>query len=152
MRNEEERARLLALVSRLNDADLRTIVHGDWTVAGKLAHLAFWDRVVLSVLERWVAGKDFRIDVTDWYDDMLNDVVLAHSLALAPAEAVRLAVEAAAALDARLEGLTESEAERLAADAARPETDANWLLHRYRHRAEHLDEVEAALRSMVPAR
>jgi hypothetical protein len=133
------------LVGTLTDAGLRLVVHGDWTIAAKLAHIAFWDRFALTVLERWAARKTYRIDVSDWYDDVLNDAVLVESLALEPSVAARLAVGAATALDARLDNLSPAEAKRLTADADRPETDANWLLHRYRHRAEHLDEIAAVL-------
>ena len=144
-RNQAESARLSKLVAGLETSELSLIVHDNWTVAAKLAHIAYWDRFALAVLERWAARKPFRIDIPDWYDDLLNDAVLIESLAVEPTVAARLAVEAAAAMDRRLLGLGPEQA-RLEADAAIPETDANWLLHRYRHRGEHLDEIEAALR------
>ena len=146
-RNQEERERLIGLGGRLTTNDLLTIVHGDWTIAATFAHIAFWDRFALTVLERWAAGQAFRIDVSDWYDDVLNGAVLAGSLALDPPVAVRLAIDAATAVDRRLSHMSQTDSERLTADAARPETDANWLLHRYRHRAEHLDAIERVLPS-----
>ncbi|MSQ29267.1 MAG: hypothetical protein EXR68_02105 [Dehalococcoidia bacterium] len=138
-RNEEERERFIDLGGRLSTDDLLTVVHGDWTIAATFAHIAFWDRFALTVLERWAAGQPFRIDVSDWYDDVLNDAALAESLALDPVVAARLAIDTATAVDGQLSQMSQADSERLAADAARPETGANWLLHRYRHRAAHLD-------------
>ena len=42
--NERERRRLEALVVRLDDAALGRPMPGGWTIAGVLAHLAFWDQ------------------------------------------------------------------------------------------------------------
>ena len=97
------------------------------------------------MLERWAARLPFRIDVSDWHDDVLNHALLAGSLALEPATAARLAIEAASAIDGLLSELPGAESQRLVDDADRPETDANWLLHRYRHRGEHLDEIQRVL-------
>src|SRR2546427_7413164 len=52
-RNNAERARLEALVARLTDADLRRPLAAGWTVAGVLAHLAFWDQRAFILLDRW---------------------------------------------------------------------------------------------------
>jgi Mycothiol maleylpyruvate isomerase N-terminal domain len=45
--NDAERARLRALVTRLNDADLARPMPTGWTIAAILAHLAFWDQRAL---------------------------------------------------------------------------------------------------------
>ena len=144
-RNADERGRLITLVAQITETDLHAIVHGEWTVAATLAHMAFWDRFALATLKRWADGQPSRIDVSDWYDDVLNHALLAGSLALEPSMAARLAVEAATAIDGRLSNLGDVDSQRLTEEAARPETDANWLLHRYRHRAEHLDAIEQVL-------
>ena len=120
-------------------------MHDQWTVATKLGHLAFWDRFVLGLLDRWQAGLPFRIDNEPWHDDAVNDAILAETLALESAVAGRLAVDAACSVDDWLTGLDPVSAARLEADAANAETDANWLVHRYRHREEHLAEIEAFL-------
>ncbi len=143
-RNEASTSRLHELAQR-SEADLTVLVHDHWTVAAKLAHLAFWDRIALAVLERWARGDSFRLDVPHWYDDVLNDAVLAESLALHPAVAARLAAEAASRLDETLRGLAPWDALRLETDAANPTTDADWLLHRHRHREEHIQEICTAL-------
>jgi hypothetical protein len=51
--NDAERGRLQSLVARLSDADLVRPMPAGWTVAGVLAHLAFWDQRILDLLERW---------------------------------------------------------------------------------------------------
>jgi len=142
-RNQAATRRLAAIAA--GPYDLTAAIDGEWTVEAHLAHIAFWDRFVLGVLDRWERGVAFRIEVPDWYDETLNAALAAGALALPAGVGARLALEAASAVDARLAGLTPSEASRLDADAALPETDANWLVHRYRHREEHLDSIETAL-------
>src|ERR1700739_1806349 len=51
--NDTERARIEALVKGRSDADLGRAMPAGWTVAGVLAHLAFWDQRALVLLERW---------------------------------------------------------------------------------------------------
>ena len=52
---DRERERLRALVARLGDAELTVQVNEHWTIAGVLAHVAFWDAralVLIGKLER----------------------------------------------------------------------------------------------------
>jgi hypothetical protein len=42
--NTAEREHLIALANRLTDEQLSRTVEAGWTVAGILAHLAFWDQ------------------------------------------------------------------------------------------------------------
>src|ERR1700716_2500143 len=44
--NARELERLRALVSKLSDQDLGSMVNEYWTVAGVLGHMAFWPRAV----------------------------------------------------------------------------------------------------------
>lgn len=143
-RNRKATARIADIAA--GPHDLSRVMHHRWTVGAKLGHLAFWDRFVLGLLDRWQAGVSFRIDNEQWQEDAVNDAILDELLALDPPVAARLAVEAARAVDDRLGGLDGVSAARLEADAANPVTDANWLVHRYRHREEHLEEIEASLR------
>jgi hypothetical protein len=140
--NEVERARLFALLDRLSEHELLTVVHDEWTVSAKLAHLAFWDRLALVYFGRWMAGHDIEAGVADWYEDVLNDVV-PQAQALAPSASVRLVREAASAIDAAIAALDAPLVERLT-------TEGEWLLRRHRHRREHLDEIDQAL--AVPAK
>ncbi len=139
--NARERRRLGLLVGSLDEARLAEVVHDRWTVAAKLAHLAYWDRFALLLLERWALGEGYETDtLPGWHDDTVNDAQLDGWLALPPMEAARLAIEAAEAIDGRLEGLDPVDAERLLTDR-----DAEWLLRRHRHRAEHVVEIDVAL-------
>ena len=138
--NDRERRRLTLLVADLDEHPLGETVHGRWTVAATLAHLAYWDRFALGLLERWAAGEPYQTDALPaWHEHAVNDALLDGALALPPTTAVRLATEAAGAIDARLSELGEG-AGRLLTDR-----DAAWLLRRHCHRAEHLDEIEVAL-------
>ncbi|MEI7924608.1 MAG: DinB family protein [Chloroflexota bacterium] len=138
--NDRERRRLTLLVNDLDDRVLGETVHGRWTVAATLAHLAYWDRFALGLLERWAAGQPYETDgLPPWHDHAVNDALLDAALVLPAAAAVRLATEAAGAIDARLSDLGEAAGHLLT------DRDAEWLLRRHRHRAEHLDEIEVAL-------
>ena len=71
--NDRERRRLVLLVASLDDAALAEGVHGRWTVAAKLAHLAYWDRFALALLELWAAGEGYATDtLPDFHDDALE--------------------------------------------------------------------------------
>ena len=57
--NTRERERLRALVERLDEDDLLTPVNEYWTVAGVLAHIAFWDARVLALADKLERGVPF---------------------------------------------------------------------------------------------
>lgn len=134
-RNRASTERIRALAARLSDAELAHPVGEHWTVAVALAHLAFWDRRVLDGLER--SERAGKLAVPD-IDLSVNDLSLPLWAAVPGREAARLAVEAAAALDRRLESYPDALLEEVVAHNRR------WVL-RALHRDEHLDEVEAAL-------
>ena len=49
--NRASTERIRAIVARLTDKQMQTRVGEHWTVAIALAHLAFWDRRVMYVLD-----------------------------------------------------------------------------------------------------
>ena len=49
--NRASTERIRALAARLSDEQMQTRVGEHWTVAITLAHLAFWDRRVMYVLD-----------------------------------------------------------------------------------------------------
>lgn len=139
--NNEQRARLRALVDRLSDGDLARPLEAGWTVGAVLAHLAFWDQRTLILIERLekegprTPPRSIDANDVDW----INDSAKALCLALPPRTAARLAIATAEAVDRAVEGL--SDAQVAANDAAgRP-----LNLFRAEHRREHLDEIEHAL-------
>jgi DinB family protein len=136
--NDRERRRLEALVGRLDDAALSRPMPAGWTVAGVLAHLAFWDQRIVTFIELLKRGAkapaDNSIDV-EW----INEAAKPTQLALPPRRAATLAVETARAIDHAVATLSD---EMLAKNAA---AGSPIKLLRAEHRREHLDEIEQAL-------
>ena len=138
--NTRERERLRVLVARLTDDDLRRAVTDRWTVAEVLGHLAFWDARALSLAEKLEAGHPFTPADHEPDDvDAINAAVHALVRALPPRQVAELTLRLAAETDRRVAAL---DPQRLW-----PE-DQGCPLNPVRatHRAEHLDDIEAALR------
>ena len=138
--NDEQRERLAAIVQRLTAEDYAREMMPGWSIGALLAHLAFWDRLVI---ERWTSAIDEGVTVPVSLSEVLTDLLNAASLAQWSAMpgplAGREAIAAAAAVDAYVEGLEEARI------AAAEEAGLGRLIDRSRHRAEHLDAIEAAL-------
>ena len=135
-RNLASRERIRDLAARLSDDQLQHRVGEHWTVAITLAHLAFWDRRVMYVLDMTEReGKLFIPEI----DIFVNDLSLPLWAAIPPRQAARLAVEAAEQVDRRLETFPPSLLEQIYTYNQR------WVV-RALHRGEHLDEADAALR------
>lgn len=133
--NRASTERIRDLAARLSDAELAHPVGAHWTVGVVFAHLAFWDRRVMYVLDR--TEQDGRLFVPE-IDIFVNDLSLPLWAAIPPREAARIALATAEALDRRLEHYPPHLLEELAAYNRR------WVV-RALHRGEHLDEAEAAL-------
>lgn len=117
-RNLASRRRLEATLDRLSADDLDHEIDGEWTAGALLAHLAFWDRLVVG---RWrLAGAWRSID---------------------PARLRELVLSAADEIDEFVEDLSEASIDAAVA-AGRPR-----LVDRSFHRNEHLDAIDAALGS-----
>jgi uncharacterized damage-inducible protein DinB len=133
--NAESRARLVGVCQRINDEQLTRIAFGSWTVSAVLAHMAFWERVAL---ERWAAFEKERQPVTP-LPEFLNSVGAADWVAIPPRTAVRLVLEAAEALDKRIEELPEGLIE-----AARSSNNPR-MFERFHHREDHLSAIERVI-------
>lgn len=133
--NRASTERLRDLVARLSDDDLRHPVGEHWTVAVALAHLAFWDRRVMYVLDMTERGGKFAAPAIDI---AVNDLSLPLWGAIPPREAARLAIETSEAVDRRLEQFPAALLEEIYSHNRR-------LVIRALHRGEHLDEVDVAL-------
>ena len=134
--NRAQRERLRRLVDRLSPAMLGVRLPNGWTVAGALAHVAFWDRQRLCLMRRWAAGDS----CSGAYDGDLFNEALQPLLELIPPERVAAAaVRAAEEVDALLLEVSD---EVVAAALARPDAPN---LDRGSHRGYHLDQVEQAL-------
>ena len=137
--NDKERARLEALVGRLSDADLQKPMPGGWTVAGVLAHLAYWDQRAYLLLERWQREGVAPVGFDGVHVDWINDAAKPMFLALPPRKAAELAVAIAEATDRKVASLPDDLVTRSAA------AGSAITLVRATHRREHLDEIERAL-------
>ena len=134
--NRASRERIRALVNRLTDEEMQTKVGEHWTVSIVFAHLAWWDRRVMHVLD--MTGKNGKLFVPE-IDIIVNDLSLPLWAAVPPRDAARIAVEACEALDKRLEEYDPILLEEIF------NYNKRWVI-RALHRGEHLDEAEAALK------
>ena len=139
-RNRAATDRIRSLAARLSDADMQRRVGEHWTVAIALAHLAFWDRRALYVLDQ--TEREGKV-VTPNMDIVVNDLSLPLWAVIPPREAARLAIETATALDTRLESFPPALLAEIYAHNKR-------FVLRALHRGEHLDEVDAALGDSAP--
>jgi hypothetical protein len=135
--NRSSTERMRNLAARLSDEELLHPVGQHWTAAIALAHLAWWDRRVMYVLDK--TERDGRLFIPE-IDIFVNDLSLPLWAAIPPRAAAELAIETAETLDQRLETYPNELLEEIYAYNPR------WVV-RSLHRGEHLDEVDAALKS-----
>jgi hypothetical protein len=139
--NTRERERLRALVERLSDDELVLPVNEYWTVAGVFGHIAFWDARILTLADKLERGEPWIESDTEPEDvDWINDASRALIHAVPPRELASLAMQTAEETDARVAALPP--------DRLYPrDPDSPIYAFRASHRGEHLDDVEAMLRS-----
>jgi hypothetical protein len=138
--NDFERERLKALVARLTDDELMRPMDAGWTIAGVLAHLAFWDARALYFMNKWEGGiapsqADWEPEEIDW----INDSAKPLCLALPPRTAAQLAVQMAEDADRRVAALSDNLLQQIHT-IGQP-----FNLSRASHRKEHLDDIERYL-------
>ncbi len=138
--NETELRRLRELVERLSDDELAHPMPAGWTVASVLAHVAFWDYRIVTLLERWGADGSGtpptyeEEEAVDWINDAAKPIFLAMS----PRVAAGTALDAAEAADRAVAGMS---------DELLAKNDETGLIIdplRAEHRGEHLDDLERA--------
>ena len=135
--NEQQRERLRRFVDRLSDDDLLRVapVHGDWTVADTLVHLAYYDRraevLIRKFLREGVSPSAYDVQT-------INEALLPLGRRIPPREAAAEALAAAEAADSMAEQVSP---ELLEAMRSRHEvTPERWI-----HRKAHLDDMERML-------
>jgi hypothetical protein len=142
--NDASRQRL-ANAAQLSEDSLAGAVDEMWTCGALLAHLAFWDRLVLG---RWrhAGSLAHRVPeaIPDYLADLINDALIPEWRAVPPRLAAQLALTAAEEIDTFIDGLDATIVE--AAHAA----DLPRLVDRTRHRTEHLDMIDRALAGRRP--
>jgi hypothetical protein len=135
--NAKERQRLISLVTRLTDEELRLPLDNGWTIAVALAHLAFWDQRSLFLIRKW---KKSGVELSPIDIDLTNDSLLSLWLALPPRAAADLAVSSAEAIDRELQ---EAASDLISAIDGLGE---KFRLYRSIHRKMHLDQIEEILK------
>jgi hypothetical protein len=134
--NRLSRERIRSLAERLTDEEMQTKVGEHWTVGVVFAHLAWWDRRVMYVLDMTEKnGKIFNPEI----DIFVNDLSLPLWAVVPPREAARIAIETSETLDKQLEEYSPALLEEIYNSNKR-------LVIRALHRNEHLDEADAALK------
>ncbi len=136
-RNRASAERMRKLARRLTDAEMQHPVGEHWTVGIVYAHLAWWDRRVMYVLD--MTERNGRLFVPE-IDIFVNDLSLPLWAAVPPRAAAEIAIAEAEKLDRRLENYSPALLEEIF------DYNPRWVL-RAMHRGEHLDEAEAALAS-----
>jgi len=134
--NRASRERMRALAERLTDEQLQTRVGEHWTVGIIYAHIAWWDRRVIYVLD--MTEKNGKLFIPE-IDIFVNDLSLPLWAAVPAREAVRIAMENAEALDRRLEEYSPALLEEIY------NYNKRWVI-RALHRNEHLDEADAVVK------
>jgi hypothetical protein len=134
--NRASTERIKKLASTLTDEEMQTRVGEHWTVSMALAHLAFWDRRVLYVLD--MTAKEGKLSMPQ-IDIAVNDLSLPFWAAIPLREAARIAVETSEELDKQLEDYPQDLLEEIY------NFNQRWVI-RALHRNQHLDEVDAALK------
>jgi hypothetical protein len=135
--NRAAKERMRALAERLTDEEMLTKVGEHWTVAIVFAHIAWWDRRVMYVLD--MTEKDGKLFISE-IDIFVNDLSLPLWAAVPPREAVRIAMETAEELDQRLVEYPPAPLEEIY------NYNKRWVI-RALHRNEHLDEADAGLKN-----
>ena len=133
--NRASTKRIRALAARLTDEEMQTKVGEHWTVGIVFAHLAWWDRRVMYVLD--MTEKDGKLFIPE-IDIFVNDLSLPLWAAIPPRAAARIAIETSETLDRRLEEYSAELLEEIY------NYNKRWVI-RALHRGEHLDEADAAL-------
>src|SRR5262245_32708400 len=139
--NLQARERLRDLIEGLDEDSLTKQVNDYWSVAGVLAHMAWWDARVVVLAEKIDRGEPWVDSDEEPEGDWLNDttrLVIEGLAPRAPRAAAELALRMAERADARVAGLPP--------DRMAPRDPASPIQPvRAEHRIEHLDEIAAAL-------
>ena len=143
--NDESRERLARLVATLTPTQMTVDLGEGWTVASALAHAGFWDRWQAErwtemLAGRWSAEASSVIDA----EHLANEALHPYWAGIDAGDIPALALEAATRLDALIASAPDALVDSLEG------TPSAFLLHRHRHRGEHLDHIERTLGVAAP--
>lgn len=139
--NEESRAEVAALVADLTQEQLVADLGEGWSALSHLAHLGFWDRWQgerwrLMLAHSWTADDASILAA----EDLANEALAPYWAAMEMADVPAMALEAAAVVDHLITQAPDSMVTELQA------SPNQFLLHRHRHRREHLGWINRDLK------
>jgi hypothetical protein len=137
--NQAARQELVDLIVRLDERSFQCAVGSGWTVSTLLCHLAFWDRMALFLLRKWESGGHEPSKLGSQSIDPINEAVKAISQAVPGPAAARLALDSAAVVDSRVEGIGDELCGQIVS------AGFERRLRRSLHRREHLQKIREAL-------
>lgn len=134
--NDAERARLITFIENLTDDQLMHSMPAGWTVAGVLAHMAFWDARAVYLIKKWQGGiapseADLETGDVNWVNESAKPLCLALPLR----NAVQVVLELAEEADSLVASMSDELIEQMLA------IGTPFYLSRANHRREHLDEI-----------
>jgi hypothetical protein len=135
--NAAERQRLSELVAQLREEDFGRELDAGWTVATALVHVAFWDRRISVLIDRWTKDgpSPSQVDL-----DATNDALLPQWRLIPPQAAVQELLAAMEEMDRKVEALP--------ADLAAEIVERNLgNIDRGDHRREHREQIERSVQS-----
>jgi hypothetical protein len=117
-----------------------------WTVASGLAHMGFWDRWQAErwtemLAGRWTADAGSLIEA----EHLANEALHPYWAGIDAQDISALALEAATKLDALIAAAPDALVDSLEG------TPSAFLLHRHRHRGDHLDHIARSIASAEAA-
>jgi uncharacterized damage-inducible protein DinB len=138
--NDESRERLAHLVAALTPTQFEADLGEGWTVASALAHMGFWDRWQAErwtemLAGRWSASNDSVLAA----EHLANEALHPYWAGIGAEDISALAIEAARRVDALIAAAPDAAVDALEG------TSVAFLLHRHRHRGEHMDHIERVL-------
>lgn len=134
--NRESLGQFKSFLATLSDSELSTPMPAGWTVSAVLAHLAVWDKRVLTMLEKW--QKD-GIEFSPIDADIINEVTKPLCLAVPPRESINLFIQTAETLDKLIAQFDPTWIDEI------QQKGKNVRLNRAKHRLQHLEEIKAVL-------
>ncbi len=138
--NDESRAEIAALIAGLTQQQLRVDLGEGWSALSHLAHLGFWDRWQAERW-RWMLAGTWTADSGSILDaeDVANEALAPYWASIETADVPALALQAADIVDRLIGQAPDSLVAQL--DGSRDE----FLLHRHRHRREHVGWIRRDL-------
>jgi hypothetical protein len=144
--NDESRERLARLAATLTPTQLSIDLGEGWTVASAVGHMGFWDRWQASRWEAMLAGRWSADDASVIEAEHLaNDSLHPYWAGAKAADVPALALEAATRLDALIASAPDDLVGKLEGGPS------EYLIHRDRHRIDHLDHIERGIAAAAAA-